>query len=101
MCGYAWGMVRWAWTQTAKGNWICQSGSYAAVAEWQGQHWEIRVKTSQNTISSTTCTATSPAELELAVQRMIQDIARQSAQAHLLEYEPFIVRAGITDSNHY
>lgn len=74
MCGYDRAMIRWSWTQTAKGNWICQSGSYAAVAEWQGTGWEIRVKTG-DTVSSTTVKAVSPAELEAAMQRMIQDIA--------------------------
>ena len=81
-------MIRWSWTNTARGNWICQSGRYVAVAEWQGTGWEIRVKTG-DTVSSTAIGAVSPAELEIAVQRMIQDIARQSAELHLLEYEPF------------
>ncbi len=85
-------MIRWSWTQTAKGNWICQSGSYAAVAEWQGVQWEIRVKTG-DTVSSTTLKAVSPADLETAVQGMIQEIARQSREIQLLDYEPF--NAGI------
>ncbi len=44
-------------------------------------------------ISSTTHKVASPAELESAVERLIQEIARQSAEVHLLEYEPF--KAGI------
>lgn len=88
MCGYDQAMVRWTWTQTPKGNWICQSGSYCAVAEWRGTAWEIRVKTGE-TVSISTIKTVSPAELEIAVQRLVQDIARQSAEVHLLEYEPF------------
>jgi hypothetical protein len=82
-------MLRCSWTHTAKGNWICQSGSYVAVAEWQGAGWELRIKTGHDTVSSTTINATSPADLEIAMQRMIQKIARQSAEVRLLEYEPF------------
>ena len=51
---------------------------------------ELRVKTGHDTVSTTTLTATSPAELEIAMQRMIQELARQSAEVHLLDYEPFI-----------
>ncbi|MDP9313595.1 MAG: hypothetical protein M3R24_22395 [Chloroflexota bacterium] len=80
-------MTRWSWTQTAKGNWICQSGKYVAVAEWQGSAWEIRVKT-DNGISTTTHRATSPAELETTVQQLIQDIARQYREMHMLDFEP-------------
>ncbi len=83
-------MIRWSWTQTAKGNWICQSGKYIAVAEWQGSEWEIRVKTSEG-ISTTTFIAASPVELEIAVERTIQDIAQQAGEMHLLEYERFPV----------
>ncbi|MDP9317298.1 MAG: hypothetical protein M3R24_41655 [Chloroflexota bacterium] len=80
-------MIRWSWTQTAKGNWICQSGKYIAVAEWQGAEWAIRVKT-KNGISSTTLRATSPAELETTVQQLIQDIARQYREVNLLDIDP-------------
>lgn len=59
-----------------------------AVAEWQGAGWEIRVKTG-DTVSSTGIGTVSPAELEIAMQRMIQDLARQSAEVHLRDYEPF------------
>ncbi len=79
-------MIRWTWTQTAKGNWICQSGKYVAVAEWQGSAWEIRVKTDEG-ISTTTHRATSPAELESAVQQLIQDIARQYREVNLLDID--------------
>lgn len=82
-------MIRWTWTQTSKGNWICQSGSYVGVAEWKHRCWSLRVKTGHDTVSSTTLNATSPAALEIAVQSLIQDIAQQSAEIHLLEYEPF------------
>ncbi len=63
-------MIRWSWTQTAKGNWICQSGKYMAVAEWQGSKWEIRVKTYTG-ISTTTHRATSLAELETTIQGIV------------------------------
>ncbi len=79
-------MIRWSWTQTAKGNWICQSGKYVAVAEWQGSEWEIRVKTDTG-ISTTTHRATSPAELETTVQQLIQDIARQFREVNLLDID--------------
>ncbi len=79
-------MIRWTWTQTAKGNWICQSGKYVAVAEWQGSEWEIRVKTDTG-ISTTTHRATSPAELESVVQQLIQDIARQYREVNLLDID--------------
>ena len=59
-----------------------------AVTEWQGAGWEIRVKTGPN-VSTSTIGAVSPAELEIAVQRMMQELARQSAEIHLLDYEPF------------
>ncbi|MDP9311931.1 MAG: hypothetical protein M3R24_13785 [Chloroflexota bacterium] len=81
------GMIRWTWTQTAKGNWICLSGSYTAVAEWQGTWWEIRVKT-KGGISSTTHRATSPAELESFMQRLIQDLAKQAREMQLLDSGP-------------
>ncbi len=58
-----------------------------AVAEWQGSAWEIRVKT-DNGISSTTHRATSPTDLEQAMQRLIQDLAKQAREMHLLDYEP-------------
>ncbi len=87
MCRYDQAMVRWTWTQTPKGNWICQSGKYVAVAEWQGSEWEIRVKTDTG-ISTTTHRATSPAELETTVQQLIQDIARQFREMHMLDFEP-------------
>ncbi len=79
-------MIRWSWTQTAKGNWICQSGKYMAVAEWQGAEWEIRVKTDTR-ISTTTHRPTSPAELETTVQQLIQDIARQYREVNLLDID--------------
>ncbi len=53
------------------------------------QAGDVHIKTGHDTVSTTRLTATSPAELEIAVQRMMQDIARQSAEVHLLEYEPF------------
>ncbi len=80
-------MIRWSWTQTAKGNWICQSGAYVAVAEWQGAWWEIRVKT-KGSISRTTHRATSPAELESTVQSLIQEFAKHTREMHLLDYAP-------------
>ncbi|MDP9314688.1 MAG: hypothetical protein M3R24_28070 [Chloroflexota bacterium] len=86
MCRYDQAMVRWTWTQTPKGNWICQSGKYVAVAEWQGSEWEIRVKTDTG-ISITTHRATSPAELETTVQQLIQDIARQFLEVNLLDID--------------
>jgi hypothetical protein len=60
-----------------------------AVAAWQGACWEIRVKTGHDTVSSTTFKASSLAELEITMQRLIQELARQSAEVHLLDYEPF------------
>ncbi len=87
MCGYNWSMIRWSWTQTATGNWICQSGKYIAVAEWQGAAWEIRVKT-DNGISTSTRRPTSPAKLESTVQHVVQDLAKQAGEMYLLDYEP-------------
>ncbi len=57
MCAYAVVMIRWSWAQTPKGNWVCQSGRYVAVAEWRRGYWEIRLKTDQDTMSSMTLTA--------------------------------------------
>ncbi len=79
-------MIRWSWTQTAKANWICQSGKYVAVAEWQGSEWEIRVKTDTG-ISTTTHRAASPAELESVVQQLVQDIAREFREVNLLDID--------------
>ncbi len=65
-----------------------------AGAESKGTGWELRIKTG-DTISTTRLGAITPAALELAVQRMIQDIAKQSGEMHLLTYEAFMEGAGI------
>ena len=55
----------------------------------EGRVLGTRIKTGHDTVSTTTLKATSPAELEIVMQRMIQELARQSAEMHLLDYEPF------------
>jgi hypothetical protein len=40
-------------------------------------------------VSTSTIGAVSPAELKRAMEHMMQEMARQSAEVQLLDYEPF------------